>query len=331
MSTLNVTTKPVEIQAIQWTGENRDEVLAFVGESLTFGEAGTPLIPSLEGELGCLEGDMIVKDGDGCRPCPTGTFLASYATESIAELQATLEKHWNKAEREAASASDWAVPHKKKLRIDDAKHVKLAWDMVSRTGGLSDEERATARKRILAKAHKLGVDTSGWSKGNISKEDIDNEMAIMDDGSAAFVMEFPTPEEAAAANQPSGDQPRYFTVDEMRAIAAKYPVPGPVDVFNYLLTHVGEEASEFIWAISKVKRYGFFSSCPKTGESNRDKMIKELAELQACLELLNEELEGAGLPPIVVSAAQLEEAKQERIATLQMEHGLGRFTTGSEG
>ena len=59
---------------------------------------------------------------------------------------------------------DYAVPGKQRLPIKDATHTRLAWDMVDRTEGLSSEERAIARRRILARARELGIDTSGWEK-----------------------------------------------------------------------------------------------------------------------------------------------------------------------
>lgn len=294
MSIVSVAKKPAEAQFLQWTGDNRDELLSFAGEALAFGEGETPVIESL-GEGGFMQqGDLLMKNSDGVLSIMgPDQFIKSFAVESIEGLQATIEKHWNKAEREAASSSDWAVPHKKKLRIDDAKHVKLAWDMVTRVKDLTDEERASARRRILAKAKKLGVETSTWSKESITQEDIDAEIVVMD--------------------------------------AARPVIPAPVGVFSYLLTHVAEEASELVWAACKVQRYGFDTVCPQTGKINRDKMCQELSELLACLEILNEELEGAGMEPVVASAALIQESKQTRLATLQMEHGLGRFITGAEG
>ena len=68
------------------------------------------------------------------------------------------------AARDRLRAEDFAVPGKRALPIPDARHVRLAWDMVDRTEGLSDAERATARRRILAKAHSLGIDTASWTR-----------------------------------------------------------------------------------------------------------------------------------------------------------------------
>ena len=65
-------------------------------------------------------------------------------------------------ERNALPGSDFAVPSKRALPMHDKTHVKLAWDMVDRTQGLSPAERADARKRILRRARELGVDTEGW-------------------------------------------------------------------------------------------------------------------------------------------------------------------------
>lgn len=65
-------------------------------------------------------------------------------------------------ERNQLPGSDFAVPGKRALPMHDKTHVKLAWDMVDRTQGLSSGERAEARKRILRRARELGIDTEGW-------------------------------------------------------------------------------------------------------------------------------------------------------------------------
>lgn len=65
-------------------------------------------------------------------------------------------------QRKALPDSDFAVPGKRALPISDARHVRMAWSQVDHTHGLTDDERTEARKRIRAKATKLGVDTSGW-------------------------------------------------------------------------------------------------------------------------------------------------------------------------
>lgn len=70
----------------------------------------------------------------------------------------------SKQERDALPADDFAVPGKRALPIVDQKHVAMAWSQVGRTSGLSDAERAEARKRIIARAKKLGMDTSDWDR-----------------------------------------------------------------------------------------------------------------------------------------------------------------------
>lgn len=69
-----------------------------------------------------------------------------------------------KQQRNDLPADDFAVPGKRKLPMHDKEHASLAWDMVERTQGLSETERATARVRILRRAKELGIDTANWEK-----------------------------------------------------------------------------------------------------------------------------------------------------------------------
>jgi hypothetical protein len=73
-----------------------------------------------------------------------------------------------KAQRDALPASDFAVPGKRALPIHDETHVKMAWDQVDNTKGLSDGERSSARQHILSKAKTLGMDTKGWKVSAMS-------------------------------------------------------------------------------------------------------------------------------------------------------------------
>lgn len=73
-------------------------------------------------------------------------------------------------ERDAMPAGEFAVPGKRALPIHDATHVKMAWKMVDRTHGLSDEERKSARAKILTKAHELGINTDEWHAQAITLE-----------------------------------------------------------------------------------------------------------------------------------------------------------------
>lgn len=69
-------------------------------------------------------------------------------------------------ERDDLADSDFAVPETRQLPMKDAKHVKLAWDMVDRTHGLTPAQKRRARRRILARAKRLGMDTSGWENAS---------------------------------------------------------------------------------------------------------------------------------------------------------------------
>lgn len=69
-----------------------------------------------------------------------------------------------KEQRDALPDDHFAVPGKRKLPLPDETHTRLAWDMVDRTQGLSDEERSAAREHIKRRAVELGMDTSGWDQ-----------------------------------------------------------------------------------------------------------------------------------------------------------------------
>lgn len=69
-----------------------------------------------------------------------------------------------KAERDALPDEQFAFPRTRQCPMHDAKHVKMAWDMVDTTKGVTDAERTEARRRILDRAKAVGVDTSGWAK-----------------------------------------------------------------------------------------------------------------------------------------------------------------------
>ena len=82
--------KPVEIEAVQWTGENLEEIKAF-GESFIFDIIdtawevgnGSPYvfmkIKTLEGDMIVSEGDYIIKGISGeFYPCKPDIFKATY-------------------------------------------------------------------------------------------------------------------------------------------------------------------------------------------------------------------------------------------------------------
>ena len=71
--------KPVIIEAIQWTGGNRDEIFQFVGPSAYFGDVTGMVIKTLEGDHKASEGDFIIKGVAGeFYPCKPDIFSATY-------------------------------------------------------------------------------------------------------------------------------------------------------------------------------------------------------------------------------------------------------------
>lgn len=111
----------------------------------------------------------------------TITLLVSAALTNTPNLTlATLHDTLDAAARDRLDADDFAVPGKRALPMPDARHVRLAWDMVDRTEGLSDAERAEARSRILARAKALGVDTGGWqaAHSNTQNQSGENEVDL---------------------------------------------------------------------------------------------------------------------------------------------------------
>ena len=70
--------KPVIISAMQWKGNNRSEIIDFVGNSAVFDRTGLYII-TLEGEMFASIGDYIIRDVDGefC-PCKSDIFRKTY-------------------------------------------------------------------------------------------------------------------------------------------------------------------------------------------------------------------------------------------------------------
>jgi hypothetical protein len=57
---------------------------------------------------------------------------------------------------------DFAVPSKRKLRMNDAHNTRSSWYNIEATQGLTPNERAEARRRILCRAGELNIDTRSW-------------------------------------------------------------------------------------------------------------------------------------------------------------------------
>lgn len=66
--------------------------------------------------------------------------------------------------RTLLTAKQFAVPDKDKLPLEDRAHVEDAWREVDKTKGLTSEERAAAKRRILRRAAELNIDTKDWNR-----------------------------------------------------------------------------------------------------------------------------------------------------------------------
>lgn len=93
-----------------------------------------------------------------------------------------------KEQREALPDSDFAVPAKRALPIHDRTHVRMAWSMLDHTKGLSDPERAAAKRSILERAHSLGIDTADWEAHRSARMEM--QPAGQQDGGLRAAMHF---------------------------------------------------------------------------------------------------------------------------------------------
>lgn len=93
-----------------------------------------------------------------------------------------------KEERDALPDSDFAVPGKRKLPMHDEKHVRMGWDMLTRTEGLTDAERTEGRRRLINRAKELGIDTTDWS--TIKAMSLEAMSLVMPDGEHPNKMPF---------------------------------------------------------------------------------------------------------------------------------------------
>jgi hypothetical protein len=72
--------KPVSIEAVQWTGENGDEVAEFVGTSASSPQPDKLLIHTLEGAMTASVGDFIIRGVQGeFYPCKPDIFAETYS------------------------------------------------------------------------------------------------------------------------------------------------------------------------------------------------------------------------------------------------------------
>ena len=71
--------KPIAIEAIEWTGENQEDVLAFCGNNTTYDDREGIVIDTLEGRMKSVVGDFIIKGVRGeVYPCKSEIFKETY-------------------------------------------------------------------------------------------------------------------------------------------------------------------------------------------------------------------------------------------------------------
>ena len=72
-------TKPCEIEAVQWTGENLTEILRFANTQNIDITSGVLIIKTLEGDMKASVGDYIIKGLRGeYYPCKPDVFCKKY-------------------------------------------------------------------------------------------------------------------------------------------------------------------------------------------------------------------------------------------------------------
>lgn len=72
-------TKPCEIEAVQWTGENLTEILRFANTQNIDITSGVLIIKTLEGDMAASTGDYIIRGLRGeYYPCKPDVFRAKY-------------------------------------------------------------------------------------------------------------------------------------------------------------------------------------------------------------------------------------------------------------
>lgn len=87
--------KPVEIEAVQWTGDNIEEIVAWMSENAIgqLKESGSNLvIATLEGDMTASHGDYIIKGVNGeYYPCKPDIFEKTYQDAGVMTFGDALE------------------------------------------------------------------------------------------------------------------------------------------------------------------------------------------------------------------------------------------------
>lgn len=83
--------------------------------------------------------------------------------------------------REALPDEDFAVPGKRRVPINDARHALTGWQAIGRIRDLTDHERTQGRLRIVAKAQELGLKTISEDLDTLRLDAMAIEMPEVDD------------------------------------------------------------------------------------------------------------------------------------------------------
>jgi hypothetical protein len=92
-----------------------------------------------------------------------------------------LDNVLNAAERHALPASMFAVPGHQGLPLEDANHVRDAMARFDQEHYTSPSERQAAYHHIVARAHQLGIDSTGFQKKYGDTRTDQKEMPAMDE------------------------------------------------------------------------------------------------------------------------------------------------------
>ena len=71
-------TKPFEVDALQWTGDNLAEVLAWAGRHAAPQPDGDLMVMTLQGSVWAKRGDWLIKGPNEVYPCKPDLFADKY-------------------------------------------------------------------------------------------------------------------------------------------------------------------------------------------------------------------------------------------------------------
>lgn len=161
-----------------------------------------------------------------------------------------------KEERDALPADQFAFPRTRQCPMPDEKHTKMAWDMVDTTKGVTDEERAAARKHVLRRAKELGMDTSGWATMKAMSVDVDLEAMSLEMPTEAHPNKMPFKGVLVVLDQPSNKPPHGSGNRKviMTTEAAQKAIPTLLGMgVNYTPKMDGHDAQKKIGIISEAE------------------------------------------------------------------------------